>query len=135
MAFIQWDESYSVNVAEIDQEHKKLLDLTNQLHDAMRNGQGKLVVGNIINELLKYTETHFRNEEILMEKAGYPGLASHKLVHKRLVDQVKDLAEKANNGNLSLSLEVMNFLKDWLVEHIKGTDKNYSSHLNKHGIL
>jgi len=134
MAIVSWNESFSVNVVQIDQEHKNLVDLTNKLHDAMREGKGKVVVGNVLDELIKYTETHFKNEENLMAKAGYPGLASHKLVHKKLVDQVKDLANKNEAGALSLSMEVMNFLKAWLVDHIQGTDKNYSSHLNKHGI-
>lgn len=134
MALLEWNDTFSVNVNQIDEEHKKLVELTNKLHDAMRSGQGKMVVGEVLDELVEYTKTHFTHEEALMEKAGYPGLASHKLVHNRLVNQVNDLKTQNETGKLSLSMEVMKFLKEWLVDHIQGTDKNYSSYLNKNGI-
>ena len=134
MALLEWNDTFSVNVKQVDEEHKKLVELTNKLHDAMRSGQGKMVVGEVLDELVEYTKTHFTHEEALMEKAGYPGLASHKLVHNRLVNQVNDLKTQNEAGKLSLSMEVMKFLKEWLVDHIQGTDKNYSSYLNKNGI-
>lgn len=135
MSLIDWDQKFSVNVTGIDEEHKKLVSLTNELHDAMRSGKGRLIVGTILEELLNYTKTHFANEEQLMAKASYPGLASHKVVHTRLVNQVHELIEKNEAGSLSLSMEVMSFLKSWLIDHIQGVDKTYSSHLNKNGIF
>ncbi len=135
MQLIEWDQKYSVNVKAIDEEHKKLIKLINDLHDAMRSGQGRLIVGTILEELKNYAQTHFKNEERFMEQAAFPGLPSHRLIHAQFVSQVEELIEKMETGSLSLSMEVMGFLKSWLINHIQGTDKAFSSHLNEKGFF
>ena len=82
MALIKWNEKYSVNVNEFDYQHKKLVDLINELHDSMKQGKTKEVLGGILDELVKYTETHFKTEEEYFDKHSYVNSMSHKREHK-----------------------------------------------------
>ena len=134
MPLIDWDQKYSVKVNAMDQEHKVLIDLINQLHEAMRSGQGKWVVGEILDGLINYTHTHFAHEEALMTQHAYPDLAAHKKVHQSLIQQVEDLQKKQQEGSLTLSMEVKTFLKDWLMNHIQGVDFKYSPFFNAKGV-
>ncbi len=134
MALITWDEKYSVKVRHLDNEHKKLVDLINQFHDAMREGKAKESMGKILNELISYTRYHFTNEEAMMAKIGYADLEEHKKVHAQLIQQVVDINEKFKKGSAVVSIQLMNFLKDWLMKHIQGVDKKYSESFNSKGI-
>ncbi len=133
MALIEWNSDLSVNVAEIDKEHKKLVGLVNELHEAMKSGKGKEVLGKILTELEEYTKTHFSHEEEILGKHGYPAIFSHKKEHQNLISAVQEYKKKGEAGNL-FTLEISKFLKDWLTNHILKTDKNYSSFLNSKGI-
>lgn len=134
MAIMTWNESYSVNVHSIDDQHKTFFTLINDLHDAMRSGKGKEVLGSTLQALVDYTQTHFSDEERLLRLHGYPDLSKHKAVHDAFVKQTRDLQERFNSGNTMISVEVMNALKDWLIKHIQGTDKRYSDFLNNKGV-
>ncbi len=134
MALVTWDTSYSVNVKKCDAEHQKLFDLINQLHEAMKMRMGQSIVVDTVNELEKYTQTHFRAEEALLQRAQYPKLDEHRLQHQKFIAQVKEFKADLDAGNLGSSIAVLTFLKDWLAEHIKQTDKMYSGHLNSQGI-
>ena len=135
MALLTWDSKYSVNIGEIDAQHRKLFDLVNNLHDAMKSGQGKNVMGKILSELVDYTVYHFRTEEDLFQKHGYPGYLNHKKEHDDLTKQVLDLKGRSDKGEMIVTVEVMNFLKNWLNNHILGTDKKYSQFLNGKGVV
>lgn len=134
MALFSWDNSYSVNIREIDEQHKVLIKLINNLHDSMKVGKGKEALGPILNELVDYTVYHFGHEEKLFTDNGYPESSQHKAVHAKLVEQVKAIKKDYESGNAVMTIEVMHFLKDWLSGHIMGTDKKYSSFLNAKGI-
>ncbi len=134
MALIQWDGSFSVKVAEIDQQHQKLVSMINELNDAMRQGKGKDVLGKIINGLISYTATHFNTEEKYFDRFGYPETDSHKKEHVAFVKKVSEFKNGFEQGKLGLSIEVMNFLSDWLKNHIKLTDMKYSKFFNEKGL-
>ena len=125
MALIEWTDNFSVNNLIIDQQHKKLVDLVNQLHDAMKSGKGKEALSSIFDELIRYTKEHFSYEEKLMESKNYPAFISHKKLHSDLTNQVIELKNKFDSGKTSLSIEVQNFLKNWLTNHILDEDKKY----------
>ncbi len=135
MALFEWTDTLSVQIDSIDAQHKKLIDLINNLHDAMRAGKGKDVLGATLDELINYTRYHFNYEEGLLQKAGYTDFANHKGEHVKLTQQVIDLNEKYKTGNAVLTIEVMNFLKSWLSTHITGTDKKYVSQVKAKGIV
>ena len=134
MALIKWDDSFSVKVAEIDRQHQKLISMINELNDAMKQGKGKDILGKIVNGLISYTATHFKTEENYFERFGYPDADQHKKEHIAFVQKVSDFKNGFEKGKLSLSIEVMNFLSDWLQNHIKGTDKKYSQFFNGKGL-
>ncbi|HYA86104.1 MAG TPA: bacteriohemerythrin [Nitrospirota bacterium] len=134
MALITWSNDLSVNIKEFDEEHKKLISMVNDLHSAMGSGKGKEVMGPILVRLVDYTKTHFAAEEQLMRKHEYPGYVSHKSLHDDLTKQVMDLQNKFQEGRMLVTVQVMNFLKDWLSNHIQNTDKKYGPYLNGKGI-
>ncbi len=127
---ITWSDKYSVNNSLMDSQHKKLIALINELNSAMKEGKGKLILHKIFDELINYTKYHFSNEEYLMKKADYPGLIEHQQIHKDLTKQVIDLQEKYLTDSNLVTFETMNFLKNWLLNHIEGTDKKYSKFIS-----
>jgi hemerythrin len=134
MAFIQWNDTYSVQVAELDQQHQRLIALINELHEAMQQGKGKDALHNTLDGLVSYTVVHFRAEEKYFEKFGYPETRSHKLEHTMFEKQIADFKQDFTAGKLGVSISVLNFLRDWLMNHIKGTDKKYSQFFNGKGL-
>ena len=134
MALITWDGSYSVNIADIDRQHQKLMEMINDLDAAMHSGKGKEVLAKIIHGLVTYTRTHFTTEESYFDKFGYADASSHKLEHSNFVRKVSQFKDDFEKGRIGLSIEVMNFLSDWLKNHIKGTDKKYGPFLNEKGV-
>jgi hemerythrin len=124
MALI-WKNEYSVGVPEMDLQHRKLVDLLNQLEEAMGKGKGKEIIGKILNELVRYTQTHFTNEEFLMLSHKFPELSAHKLEHMKLTQRVLQFKADFDAGKVTLTIPILNFLEDWLVNHIQGVDKVY----------
>lgn len=131
MAMITWNDTFSVQVEELDNQHKRLIGLINQLHDAMIEGKGRAVLASILDELVDYTQTHFATEEVMMKKCDYPGLAEHKEAHDDLTQKVKEFQERYRKGQVSVSVELMNFLHDWVVNHVLSMDKRYAPYLIK----
>lgn len=134
MALLSWNDAYSVNIREIDDQHKKLIDMINKLHDAMKVGKGAEVLGDILKSLIDYTGSHFATEEKYMKMHNYPGYEQHKKEHNMLVMQVLDVQKNFKDGKVPLSQSIMSFLKDWLVKHIQGDDQKYGPFLNSKGI-
>mgnify|MGYP001626180519 CR=1 FL=1 len=131
MSFMEWSEKLVTGVKECDDQHKKLVSLINDLYDAMKQGKGKEVVDKALDELVKYASYHFTTEETLMTKYGYPELAAHKREHEYFKNKIKEFLDKKAKGEVTLSVEVMSFLKDWLIKHIMGTDKKYGPFLKQ----
>ncbi|NJB67362.1 hemerythrin-like metal-binding protein [Desulfobaculum xiamenense] len=131
---INWTSDLSVGLKEIDDQHKKLVKLINELYRAMKHGHGRDVIKGILAELVDYTVYHFGTEEKYFDRFGYADTASHKRIHKKFTDTVADFAAKYTSGTADVSTEIMDFLRDWLTGHIKGTDKKYSSFLREHGV-
>ncbi len=135
MPLMEWNEKMSVGVKQFDTEHQKLVGMVNDLFDAVQAGKGKDRLGPILDGLISYTKTHFANEERYMEQHGFPNFKGHKAEHDALAKQVLDVQAKFKAGaNAVLSMEVMNFLKNWLMRHILGTDKQYTAFLNQKGV-
>jgi hemerythrin len=135
MALMTWTEKMSVGVKQLDDDHKRLVGMVNELYDGITAGKGKEALGPILDESIDYTKVHFGHEEAFFARTGYPGAAAHKHEHDELTRQVLDVQAKYKTGaKLTLTLEVMNFLKEWLVHHIQGSDQKYGPHLNAKGI-
>jgi hemerythrin len=134
MAFFQWDPSYSVNIKQFDSDHKKLIDLINMLHDAMKTGKAKDVLMSIFSDLESYTKTHFTNEERLMEQHRYPGLVQQRTEHRLFIQRIAEQKSIFEKTNISTAMPIMNFLTDWLKNHILNSDKKYSAFLTQKGV-
>jgi len=131
---MSWKDEYSVKVSIIDQQHKKLIDLLNALYDGLRAQKAKDIVGRILGDLVSYTEVHFATEERLMKTHGYTGYLQHKVEHDSLTKKVVDFQKEFNEGKTSIPVELMQFLRDWLSNHILGSDKRYSSFFQSKGV-
>lgn len=134
MALISWSNMLSTGVSEQDTQHKKLIDLINQLNDAMQAGHGADVLGKVLTELVNYTVFHFGYEEKLMGQHKYEDSPAHKAEHLKFVQTVGDFKKKFDSGGAAVSVEIMNFLRDWLTTHIMKTDKKFGLALNKLGV-
>ncbi|KPV43085.1 bacteriohemerythrin [Alicyclobacillus ferrooxydans] len=129
MALVTWDEKYSVGNGMIDKQHHSLVDLINQLHDAMKEGKSKEKVKPTLDALLKYTKEHFTYEEQRMQAANYPLFSEHKKQHEGFVAKVESFITDYNSGKAGLNFSIINFLKDWLLNHIAESDKKYRSYM------
>ena len=134
MALFQWDNSYSVKVASADEQHKKIIAIINRLNDAMREGKGKDVLGPIVDELLRYSVTHFSMEEKLFAQHGYPDTEAHKKQHAFFIQKATEFKQDLASGKIGLTIQVMNFLSDWWKNHIKVTDMKYSGFFAERGV-
>ena len=135
MAFINWDETLSVKINSIDNEHKKLIELINDFYENVKNRSNNEIISNLIREMKEYTLYHFKTEERYMIQFNYDAYDDHKREHDLFVSKVADLEERFNNGKAIISFEITSFLKDWLKEHIKGTDQKYIEFFLKNGVI
>ncbi len=134
MALFVWKNEYSVKVQSIDKEHQRIFEMINELHEAMRVGQGSKVAPAILERLLDYTREHFAYEESLMQKAKYPDLGAHRIEHVKLTTAVSKMKQDFDKGNTAISLTLADFLKDWLKAHIAARDQKYTEYLVAAGI-
>lgn len=134
MAFMQWDSDFSVNVAEIDQQHQKLVGMLNEFYGHVGKNAGQ-AFRTLLDSLVDYTQYHFSTEENYFRKFSYPEAANHTEEHRQFTEKVLDVKNRLNQKKLVLSLEITTFLKDWLTHHIKVNDKAYSGFFNKNGLF
>lgn len=133
MPLIPWNADLSVGVKVIDEQHQKLVDLINQLNEAMHAGKGKTVLQPILAELVRYTQYHFDTEDRLMDQHKFVGSISHKAEHKKLVADVVAYKTRFDKGDVLMSADLMNFLRDWLTRHIQQTDRKLGKALVEAG--
>jgi len=134
MALFVWKDEYSVGIQSIDDQHKKLVAILNELHSAMLEAKVNTILENLLLELIDYTKTHFKKEEDLMIDFGYSDFISHKEIHRSFTAQMQSYYDEFKQGKKLLSVNLLFFLKDWLVNHISGIDKKYSSFFIEKGI-
>ena len=134
-ALFPWSEKYRVGIGLVDGQHKQLVDIINQLHQAMASGKGKDVLCKTLEDLIKYTKSHFAAEEGVLQKHGYPDFPAHHAEHERLTGIVVDFHQKLMSNQIGLSVNVMDFLRDWLGNHILGVDKKYAPFLKTQGVV
>lgn len=127
MEFISWDSAMSVGVPVLDQDHQKLLHLFNELLSSGVANRSKDDLTRLLAELEDYTHFHFSREEMCMEECGYPDLENHKAAHQYFIDEIaRQRQEFAGSDAVMLRIDLILLLKEWLLEHIQGTDKKYT---------
>ena len=126
MAYIDWKDEYSVENALIDKQHQVLFDLVNEVADKIKAGSSPELKA-VIDRLANYTVGHFKDEEALMKRAGYPGLEDHQMIHSELIDKVQDLQLRLKTNQPVSMITVIRFLSDWLQDHILKDDMAYKA--------
>ncbi len=129
-----WNKNWEVGVDAIDAQHKRLIDLFNELHDAMPAGIGEEKFAKVLAELKEYTVYHFGVEEDLFKQYGYADAAIHIEAHKYFIQKVDGLLKAFKSHEPEVIRETFDFLKDWLINHIVKTDKQYVPFLRSKGI-
>jgi hemerythrin len=122
MALYQWTTDLSVGNHLIDSEHQHLFELLDNFYESLKGKQAPMDLLALIKGLLDYAEVHFADEEAFMAQVGYPDMENHRQLHRDFMQKTNDFYAKLQSGKLLLTLEVTNFIKDWLVAHIKGQD-------------
>ena len=135
MPLFLWDNKLKTNITSCDEQHQRLIGLINELFDVMQQKQDKSIIGKTLDELVVYTMYHFQLEEELMAQHGFPGLNRHKAEHANLTKEVYAYKTRYNNGEQLAPVELVSFLKDWVIDHIIGMDKNYSAFLRSKGVV
>jgi hemerythrin len=131
MSLLRWKDEYRTDVQEIDTQHQRLIDQVNDIHDLMRQGRGQQALAEAIGELTEYTRYHFSCEEKLMAEGGYDRTEAHTLEHGRLLGQIFELRRYVQDGHLVVTMNEMQFLRDWLVTHFMGPDRELAGHLKE----
>ncbi len=131
---INWTDEYSVDFELIDSQHKKLAGMINDLFASFTEGKANEVVDKILNEMIDYTDYHFKAEEKYFEKYNYSQTQTHIDEHQKFVKQVTDFYSDFKKGSVTISYDIMNFLRDWFLKHILGSDKKYANEFQDKGI-
>lgn len=129
MPLIEWNKELELGYRPIDADHRKLAEMVNELYDYLLEGSSMTLILALFERLISHTVTHFRREERLMEESAYPERLDHMAAHHQLESQIKNSLERFNAGERIFSHEIVQFLRDWLLIHIKTMDRSLSDYL------
>jgi len=132
--FVAWDDDLSVGIKSIDDDHKKLLTLVNNLQTAVYYPTGEAFERQALKELVEYTKYHFEREEKMLLDNHYQEFEAHKREHEAMIAQVQSYCKRYEKDPEGTIEEMAGFLKGWLVNHIAGTDQKYSDYLVGRGV-
>ena len=130
----RWDQSCSVNIAELDHQHQRLFRTVAELEYAIRTGRADSIIDEVLQKVIEHTIDHFAAEEELMQQHGFPGLAAHRNEHQKLAQQLTKFNLSNMAGRPDIPSVFLVFLQTWLRDHILKTDKEYSGFLNARGV-
>jgi hemerythrin len=128
--YVTWADNYSVRIPLIDEQHKELIKLTNELYDACLQGYdaAQQHFMDVIHKAVDYIKFHFSAEEKLMKSVNYPEFAAHKRQHESFVQKVMEDSQKFGSGK-AVPYVFVNFLRQWVLTHIAVSDKAYSDYI------
>ncbi len=133
MSLFNWSDKFKIGIDSIDLQHQKLVEILNELHEAMLTEKTELIMGDTLNKMVTYTQEHFAFEEGLLRQAKYPELDTHKKAHEAFVAKATALSSRFSEKKQTLNVETWDFLKNWLKNHMLGEDKKYVAHLKSQG--
>jgi hemerythrin-like metal-binding protein len=127
MALLTWDDHFTVGMQSMDAQHKLLFESLNELHRAWMKGEARDLTEPLLWNLRAYTRDHFSAEELMLAKADYPGLPQQQLLHRNLMQKVELYVARFHRGECAIDLQFLQFLRDWLTNHIQKVDRGYQS--------
>lgn len=134
MKYFEWEKKYDVGIKKFNDQHKHLLEVLKDVYKAMDDKWDREALSKIINELIKYTQEHFLEEEICLQNNSYPDFDEHKKQHESFTKKMEHFTEQFNSDKQLLHFEIAIFLKNWILQHILEEDKKYGEFLNKKGV-
>lgn len=134
MALVNWVDDYSVNIKEMDEQHKKLIQLINGFYDTLRSDVDKETISTLLNEVIDYTKVHLSREEEIMREYDFPEYETHKIDHDDFTARVMDIKKQYEEGDNSAVSKIAILLCSWLMNHIAFQDKKYGVHCNNKGV-
>ncbi len=123
MAYFEWADDLVIDGGPIDQDHRLLVDLVNELHTATSQGCGHAVIASILQRTVDSTRAHLTREEELMARKGFPDLEKHKQGHRAFLESLQGLQQRLNEGSITVAAQLSMVLRDWLSLHIRRNDK------------
>ena len=130
MPIMNWNQTLDIGVASMNEDHREILDAMNEIFDAYEAGKEGDAINRLVSRLGAVCTQHFADEENFMEEVGYPGLKSHKIIHKKLLEDFSGHAAAIEAAGGKANDDFFSFLRRWLVAHIKGIDIKYAEHAN-----
>lgn len=130
----KWDEKYSVGIQSIDTQHKQIFEILEKLVEAMKKGHGSDVTTQIILNLERYAVNHFQKEEYFFQRFNFHGSAEHISEHQDFKNKLVSLKSDLKSGKITLTFDLLNFLKEWIDHHILVVDKQYSECFRQNGL-
>lgn len=134
MALMTWSSKYSVGVEALDNQHKALMKVLNELHAASMRGKVQEVASPLLRQIVSLACEHFAAEERLMESTGFPGLAGHRAKHRELTGRVAEFVSRHEKGDTTMRTQLLYFMRDWLSKHMQNEDNEYAPWLSGHGV-
>lgn len=131
MTLVTWDDNAATGIGTVDMQHKELFELINRLHEELEKGRAGTALHDALDDLKGYVKYHFKHEESVMEKSGYPGLAAHRQLHKGFLEKVLVLEDTPDSHLVEALKELEAYLLEWLMEHINNQDKAFAKHVNE----
>ncbi|WP_142847905.1 bacteriohemerythrin [Telmatospirillum sp. J64-1] len=130
--FIEWRPEYSVGNMVLDFDHQTLINIINHLQSTVDQKAGPDEIGRVIDNMVNYIETHFAREEEIMKAADFPDFVEHVAKHREIEKTARDIATLYKKDPSTINVdEVMEFLRNWLTQHILRSDKQYMPYINK----
>ncbi len=134
MAIIIWSEEFNTNIREVDDQHKKLVQIINDFDDALKENRDEKTLCSILDDLLSDTSSHFTREESIMELYEYPEHGIHREEHDILSKEVTNMFKGYRVGDKDKSEKITNYLRGWLMDHIVNEDKKLGKYLVSKGV-
>lgn len=133
MAYLDWDNRFSVNHPMLDRHNRQMLDILNRLHDSIKEDRGTEVIEKILTDLLKHTKEHFEEEERFLIQIDFPHLENHKSYHKQFSDKLESFKKYVAEGHtIFVAPQLLNVCVMWLHEHILKSDAEYANQAQEH---
>ena len=131
---IRWNKEYNINISIIDVDHKRFVDIVNKAIIAKQGGKSPEEIQEILNEMIQHAKTHFKTEETYMKEFNYPEYQYHIEEHRDFSLRINAYLDRVINGDCNIANEILEYLKQWLINHIQGTDKKYLQCFIKNGL-
>ena len=123
-----WSDDYSVGIQAVDEQHRTLIGLINQLHLAIVEHRGKATACEVLDRVTEYTREHFMLEERLMQLSNYPDYEAHRQQHRAMIDQVQLLRHRFYDESQPIAFDLLYLLKKWLIGHINESDMRFGAY-------